>query len=162
VDGQRFDDVARALATGSSRRRLLAGAAGSAIGALLALVGLAPAGAKGCVDTGRRCHRTKPCCGGGFCGPDGMCQPCLAIGEEVSGQCGLETVAQCCVHDVPRGPISVCLIERNICCATILLPCVQDTDCCNYPAEVCRGGLCIAPAGAGATVHAAGVHVARA
>ena len=56
MDGNRFDDLARTLATGASRRSVLRGLTGSIVAVLAAARGVVPAGAAGGKTT--VCHRT--------------------------------------------------------------------------------------------------------
>ncbi len=83
MDQERFDQITRTLAAGQSRRRLLKGLAGTALGGVLAAVGAGEAGAKGpCKTPNTKCGRGKNavCCssnqvcnGDGTCGPRDMC-----------------------------------------------------------------------------------------
>ena len=47
MDGDRFDDITKALATGASRRRVLKGIAGAAAGALAGVFGTTSRGPAG-------------------------------------------------------------------------------------------------------------------
>ncbi len=49
MDGQKFDDIAKSLTTGASRRRVLKGLAAAGVGGALALLG------------GRRATEAAPC-----------------------------------------------------------------------------------------------------
>jgi hypothetical protein len=63
VSDQRIDSLARVVATGTSRRRLTGGLAGTAIAGLLTILGAEQAGAgAGCFKRGRRCRRNRQCC----------------------------------------------------------------------------------------------------
>ena len=74
MDPTRFDALTRAL-TGPapSRRRLLTGVAGGALGTVAALLGFADADAHhfGCVHVGKRCKRSGQCCSSRCRGPRG-------------------------------------------------------------------------------------------
>src|SRR5262245_57502852 len=86
MDGQRFDEFARALAGGTSRRRLLRG-----VGGLIGVAaGLAGAGAtsakpapKKCKQQGSSCTINGDCCFGTCC--NGIC--CGDGGSCVDGAC---------------------------------------------------------------------------
>src|SRR6187200_3236928 len=80
MDGQKFDEIARALVNGSSRRSLLTG-----IGGLFGVaIGLSGAGdvaagpaSKKCKNKGSKCKGNGDCCAEICCG--GRCQaPCPA------------------------------------------------------------------------------------
>ncbi len=110
MDGQRFDAVTRALAVGTSRRAVLRTALGGMGAGLLALVGVAEAGAAGkrsCVEgckkqfgPGRKrgqcistCAKakgggTRPTCGNTVCG-DGeyCCNSSCGICAPIEGSC---------------------------------------------------------------------------
>ncbi len=114
MDGQRFDEVTKALATGTSRRAVLRTALGGMGAGLLALVGVAEAGAAGkrsCVEgckkqfgPGRKRGQCISTCakakgggtGGVTCGqttcPEGVpcCNPSCGICGEICTQefCG--------------------------------------------------------------------------
>jgi hypothetical protein len=65
MDADRFDALTRSLSsTASSRRRLLTGVAGSALGALAAALGFTAADATHvvCRHVGERCRRSGQCC----------------------------------------------------------------------------------------------------
>ena len=47
MDQERFDQIARTLASGQSRRDVLKGLTGTAVGGLLATIGIGEAAAKG-------------------------------------------------------------------------------------------------------------------
>jgi hypothetical protein len=122
MDQQKFDAFTRTLASGQSRRGLLKGLTGTAIGGLLAAVGIAEAGAK--PKTNEPCTAPNTKCGKGK-GKNAVCvntqtdaancgscgNTCAATESCVGGQCecpaitcsGLETVnpgtCQCtCPH----------------------------------------------------------------
>ena len=60
MDGHRFDEMARTLASGASRRRVLKGLAGGA----LAFTGLrpGPTEARKCRQSGKNCRSHADCC----------------------------------------------------------------------------------------------------
>jgi hypothetical protein len=63
VERRRLDEVARLVAGGASRRRVIRAALGGALatGGLTAGASRAEAGA-GCKIAGRKCHRDTQCC----------------------------------------------------------------------------------------------------
>ena len=150
MDGRRFDDLTRVLGGGTSRRRVLAGLAGAALG----LVGRGRARADisiGGIDwTGRYCggFAAIPCPGGYVCVDDAGddCDP-AAGGADCAGVC------------VPSGPeddpcaavrcaagFTCCAecggtcepIQPTVGCEAIL--CIEGTRCC----EICGRGTCVA------------------
>lgn len=122
MDQERFDRITRTLATGQSRRGILKGLTGTAIGGLLASVGMAEASAKGpCKSPKAKCGKGKNavCCESGVCNPDGTCgvDTCAPDGTPFCG------VGQ---PDSPEIEVVCC---GNACCNT------QDGSansfCCN-------------------------------
>jgi len=166
MDGQRFDDIARSLGHGASRRRVLAGFAGAALG----LIGLGRtqtrAGAAEIDWTGRYCgglggfpcpngytciddpnDACDPFAGGADCG--GICQrinldplptSCAAVlcmeGTHCCEACG---TVNCVPNDVPC-PLALCAGDE---CNGVF--CGPDEYCCNYSCSICApvGGACI-------------------
>ncbi|MDQ3539564.1 MAG: hypothetical protein M3440_02650, partial [Chloroflexota bacterium] len=61
MDSQQFDDLTRALATGSSRRKVLKGLFAGVAGAV-GLRRVTPANAATCRDLGEACRSTTDCC----------------------------------------------------------------------------------------------------
>lgn len=104
MDQERFDQLTKTLATGKSRRGLLKGLTGTAIGGLLAAVGIGEAAAK--PDASCKAPRTK--CGKGknaVCCPSG--QTCNA-----NGTCGFTCPANSHLNGagdacVPNATLSV-------------------------------------------------------
>jgi hypothetical protein len=98
MDQERFDRITRTLASGQSRRGLLKGLTGTAIGGLLATVGIAEASARGaCREPGCSKGKNAVCssyagsCSDitGVCTPDGyILRATCETGQtdEVSGQ----------------------------------------------------------------------------
>jgi hypothetical protein len=86
MDGQRFDEIARALVNGSSRRGLLKGI-GGLIGVAAGLAGAGEAAARlaprKCRNQGSRCKGNDDCCAGTCC--DRVC--CGDGGTCVDGTC---------------------------------------------------------------------------
>lgn len=83
MDPERFDGIVRSLAEGGSRRRVLRGLAGAALGAVLASRG--DAGAARCQYLGEHCDARRPCCSGKRC-VAGRCR-CRAGRPECGGSC---------------------------------------------------------------------------
>jgi hypothetical protein len=148
MDGKRFDALTRSLFTrASSRRRLLTGVAGSALGPLASTLGLAPAEAThfGCRHVGVRCKRAKQCCSG-IC-KNHRCQAhhvgscvsglvdsgtCTVIG---SGACGTD----CNCHNT-TGAAGYCGLgggQGGVSC----LPCTKDRECENLTGVA--GAACV-------------------
>lgn len=69
MDQERFDQLTRTLASGVSRRRMMRGITGTALGGLLASVGIADAGAKPKTKekTKEKCTAPNTTCGNGNC-----------------------------------------------------------------------------------------------
>jgi hypothetical protein len=119
MDHQRFDAITRAMAGGTSRRRVLKGLAGGALGGLVALVGMGDAEARRCRPIGRNCRAHADCCtdhcnndgdlyqctcppGLGDCDGDGACETdvttvtnCGACGNDCSAGQPANTIAAC-------------------------------------------------------------------
>ena len=64
MDGNRFDELTRALTTGASRRTLLRRLAGGAAGGLLAHLGMREGAAQQCRQPGKLCNKNANCCSG--------------------------------------------------------------------------------------------------
>jgi hypothetical protein len=115
MDQDRFDNLTRALARGTSRRQALKLLGGSLAGGLLSFLGVGDAAADDCKRNGKACKKNKQCCSGncadGFCAP--LCPPCDACSTCSGGTC----VSRC-------GPGQDCL--GNGTCAT---PCTTNVDC---------------------------------
>jgi hypothetical protein len=114
MDQERFDRITRTLALGQSRRGLLKGLTGTAIGGLLASVGMAEARAKGpCKAPNTKCGRGKnaTCCTGSqVCNADGTCGPrdfCANV------YCGVPDIHDCTVG-VCDPYSGVCFPETNV------------------------------------------------
>ena len=127
MDPTRFDALTRAL-TGAAptRRRLLAGLAGGALGALATALGFTEAGATHyeCRHVGKPCTKAGQCC-------SGLCKrkTCRAHGAGTCKQQGQELV--CTAPDVA---LARCDNEAN--CG-----CVRTTAGSNYCADFrCRSG----------------------
>jgi len=143
MDAQRFDALARSLATTRSRRTVLRGLVGGALGALF--VGVwhdrqEVTAAPPCL--GQTCVDAAGCCGGTVCdltpgSPTlGTCQPahgpCAATGTCASD-------ADCCATEVCQA--GVCVPTHGGCVLGGACP-AGDADCCG--GEVCANGVCVA------------------
>jgi hypothetical protein len=148
MDGARFDNLTRAMTASDSRRRVLAGLVGGALG----LMGLRAADARRCSTAGDICREHANCCSG-VCGEKDRtgrrrCQ-CLSAADCPSLQNGCESTtcaAGVCVVD-PSGrtllsngtcvqpceescPCLSCVVERNFCGGdTTETECSTDNDC---------------------------------
>jgi hypothetical protein len=120
MDHQRFDDLARALATSTSRRRVLRGLAG---GVLASLGALAPAATlathTGCRHHGKPCSRRGQCC---------------------SGRCTTAGVCRCPSSRKPCGTTACCDPATQHCCGGACVP-LSDT-CCTIDADCDDGDAC--------------------
>jgi hypothetical protein len=73
MDGQRFDDITRAVATGTSRRQLFRVVLGSVLGLTGAAAGTRAGSADECKQVDKACKKDSQCCAGLFC-EAGSCQ----------------------------------------------------------------------------------------
>lgn len=115
MDNQRFDDLTRRLASGTSRRRLVRGMVASAVAGVVTRFGGGGAEAQACRLVGQTCNETFPCCGAARCSaPDAQgrrfcrCTPALTncdgrcrnlqVDENNCGACGRTCLAgqSCC------------------------------------------------------------------
>lgn len=165
MDQQRFDDLSRALATGTSRRRVLRGLTGSVLGGVLGLLGLEEAAAA-CRLIGQRCNANKPCCRGAVCTAKGVCRcaktrgflPCN--GDATTCVNTNTSEEHCGACNNPCGPNEIC--QSGTCvCATGFHRCGgncvsnTDPDACGASCTVCgttqvcdaKAGSCCAPQG---------------
>lgn len=139
MDGQRFDDLARLVATGLPRRRLLGmivgglgmvGARTGSVGAQTDCLGYAVP----CVDS------ELSCCEGLTCdGQSGICLLVPSVCIEVGFACGLpgDDTACCdevaCVDGLCGDPLPPC--------AAVGDPCTDPIECCD---GICADGTCVA------------------
>jgi len=152
VDGRRFDEVARALGAGASRRRVLAGLAGGALAVLFGGRTRAQESAAACAavlcETNTKCCDVcgqgtcvpidEPCplafcagepCGGAVCGEgEFCCNESCGICAPIGGACTL----QAC-DDPPGEPCNA-------------VTCGAGEFCCNFSCSICApvGGFCTA------------------
>jgi hypothetical protein len=91
MDQERFDQLTRTLATGKSRRSVLKGLTGTAVGGLLAAVGMGEAVAKPagkpskCYGENSSCTNGKQCCSG-TC-TNRTCAPVTPVVTCMGGPC---------------------------------------------------------------------------
>jgi hypothetical protein len=126
MDDQRFDDFARLIGSGSSRRRLLkllgglfAGGAGVALGRNLS------AAQETCIAAGEACACSDGVCGGSHCCTS-YCQDGVCC-DDGGGACTANI--QCCGGSCNDG----------FCCLSGAEECTDDGQCCNGS---CIGGVC--------------------
>ena len=148
MDGHRFDALTRSLArTMSSRRRLLLGTAGSALGPLTTILKVTPAGAThfGCRHVGAGCKRAKQCCSGicknhrcrahhvGGC-VSGLVDSntCVVIGSDACG-------TDCRCHNT-TGAAGYCGLSGGA-GGVSCLPCTKDKQCENLTGVA--GAACV-------------------
>jgi hypothetical protein len=157
VDGNRFDELTRGIASSGSRRKLLGGLAGVVLGAL----GVGTAAARTCSETGRVCREHADCC-------SKLCGPKNATGRRT---CSCQVAGDCPAP--PRCRQAVC--NAGICGTTVTVnascndnnPCTSN-DVCNASGQcvgtpvgngtactvggqagTCSGGDCVPCAGPG-------------
>ncbi len=87
MNQDRFDDLARTLASTTSRRTVLKTLAGSAAGGLLALLGVGDTAATpgGCKASGKKCKEHDQCCSGDCV--NGTCAACPSGSKLCNGSC---------------------------------------------------------------------------
>lgn len=121
MNGIRFDDLTRDLA---SRRGLLKGGVGAALATALAAIGLTGGGdadaARTCRTSGEVCRKNGECC-------DGACGPKDGTGRR---RCGCSVEAACGNTCCPAG--QTCVIEAR----------TNGPVCCDSPAAVSCDGVC--------------------
>jgi hypothetical protein len=142
-----FDRIAKAVSTGTGRRRLVAGLLGAALAAPLGR-----AGAQDCKRNGQACKKNRQCCSNNCAGGTGtgstsksagICAAVCAHGQVADGVGGCTCAAPC----VPspgcflRGTTEGCIVctstspdcERDQTCAT-------SADCASNAACIQGGG----------------------
>jgi len=124
MDGDRFDDLTRTLASGRSRRSMVRGIMGTAIGGLLAAVGIADVEAKPetrgpCKAPNTKCGMGKGavCCtssevcrDGACCTPEDAATTCDGQCGMVTNNCGQEIDCGLCPRAAPPVPRTRCLV----------------------------------------------------
>jgi len=81
MDEHRIDGVARLLASGMGRRRVVSGIAAALLGGL----GAPATALAGCKKVGKKCDRSGDCCDGARC-KNGKCR-CKGASDECGGRC---------------------------------------------------------------------------
>jgi len=125
LDHDRFDDLARTLATGTSRRQALKLLGGSLTGGLLAALGVGTAVADECKRNGKPCKKDSQCCSGtcpnGTQVPLGQRYSCVCTNGEVqycdaAGCSDIPHVQEVCgAACVTRGGVSYIRCEPGAC-----------------------------------------------
>jgi hypothetical protein len=141
--GSRFDEIARASTTPTSRRRLVGRLAGGALGALPLGLTRQAGGAAGsrCRAAGRRCAGNRRCCSG-RCGADRRCQKGLGGGD---GGCAVDADCAdglCCEGLGGQGTACVDPQTDGFNCGGCGLFCQG-----LKPGSACVGGTCRCTAG---------------
>jgi hypothetical protein len=120
VDSARFDALVKTVASSSSRRRVLAGLAGSALG----LFGLRSGDARTCTAVGTICREHANCC-------SGLCGPKDAIGRR---RCQCHSPADC---PTPTGQCQTATCLAGTCGETAPGVVTCEGNCCTDPAQIC-------------------------
>ncbi len=139
MDTDQFDTLARAMGTGTSRRRVVAGLGGGLLTGLLARRG---ATAAACAKRGQKPKPHKPCCGTLIRNAEGRCGPCPPedFFATCDGKCGF--VPNNCGELIDCGffcgECQTCPSDTHIC-----QPKPRGT-ACGLPGEgrCCLDGLC--------------------
>ena len=155
MNTERIDELARALASGSSRRRTLQVLAAFAFGG--ALAGLQPPTAEAdrlCKPAGNkpqsRCQKNAQCCSG-RCSNGTCCTPKTCVAD-YPGQCGTELSDGCggtlnCSAACPSSQVCVTQATPRICCRP--LSCQDQSIFCGPAGNGCGGlqscGTCTPP-----------------
>jgi hypothetical protein len=165
MDGQRFDEITKALATGASRRQILRGVVAGLVGALAS--GLSrehAAAARRCKGAGGKCTADRDCCQDDparcadgkccpkprYCASTGTCCPpglkCCGDGECTAGSCrkaqgeactaGTECASSFCVDGVCCD--AACAGECEACTLADSLG-----TCVPVSGATCTGGVCV-------------------
>ena len=136
MDGRKFDDYTKALATGVSRRQVIKGLAGGALGAAVAAVfGSRSDADAACRRIRHPCEGTQECCTGLVCVEaafEGKSERCCPPGQVACGT-GCCAAGQCC----QQGNQEVCLASGQCCTAA---NCPASTDPCKV--ATCTNGVC--------------------
>ncbi len=132
MDGQRFDEMTRALATGTSRRRVLKGLTGGVLGTLAGALGVSRVGAGHGRPNGATCIRNEHCASG-YCDPQTRRCAC----PEGTTACGDACVGTTCPAGAVLDPTSC----TCVCTATGQAPCGTGT-AATCACEVAYGEAC--------------------
>ncbi len=142
MDGERFDNAVRVLATARSRRQAFKTLGGRPRGALAAVVGIRGAEATTAAAPRRTCPVGQACCGSGSstycttetnsaCGP--TCTNCATNGKICSGG-----TCVCPADTCPSG--STCVANTSsTACGTSCINCNDDNPCTS---DTCDAGTC--------------------
>ena len=160
MDGQRFDRLTRALASGASRRSMLKGLLG--MGGTVAVGSVTNSGADARRSSGSGSTPRPSCPGQTLCPDSSRCcdtcngfqNGCCPVGTEpcttnVTGCCAIcdgfscgreccSSEAQCCDGECCVDG-SVCIAEERCCPLDLMCGDV----CCNGDGQRCCGGVCI-------------------
>ena len=137
MDGENFDNLARKLATGTSRRTILKGLLGSVAGGTLALrrgrnAEAAPPGAQFCTNSGQCADPCQYCAatnkdGSGFC----IQRPVGDVGRCAAGTC-CDQAGQCTANAGCSANNSSCVpLIRDLCGVTGDICCCSDFGDCS-------------------------------
>lgn len=150
MDNHRFDRFVRAMATASTRRRLLQGLAGLVVGGAGASFHSIGGEAAVCRGPGRLCREAANCCAHSYCG-NGPHRRCTC--DPAFTACGsvcvdlLADVANCgsCGHLCPDEPCNTTICASGV-CDTVPDPlqdglACDDGDLCTG-GDVCQSGVC--------------------
>ncbi len=128
MEPSRFDELTKALATSTSRRKALKTIAATTFGSILGLGGLGTVFARPCKPNGYGCNTSSQCCSGGCC--HGTCTD-LSSNVHNCGKCGYkcDACSTCqsgtCVSNCSSGQVCLC----NGTCATSC----NSSQCPNNP-----------------------------
>lgn len=143
MDGQRFDNVARLIGTGASRRRVIKGLAAGLFGLGGASFVRSEVGAQQtqgeCIFAGNSCANEEvPCCSGLVCaGVPPICADPESCSEE-NGPCNTDTGPGCCkglTCSVTQGSNGTCVPEEP--------PCAGSGESCNTTDDCCDILSCV-------------------
>jgi hypothetical protein len=151
MDGQRFDDLARRIATSVTRR----GALGLVAGAAAGLVGMSSrsVGAGSCLDGGKECsgRRGEECCSGACCE-----KVCCDDGYACTGKGCCPAIQSCgelCCPPENVGCTSLVLFDGTVTIGCLCkegyyyedekcIPCTTSGEKCGDDVECCSGSCC--------------------
>jgi hypothetical protein len=134
MDANRFDQVAKSLATTTGRRNVIKVASAGIIAGVSSWLGSGSVDATRCVPYGRRCRRNTPCCSGA-CQEDGTCGCASNADCDDRSACTLDlcgpTSHQCFHYDLSSStaPCQECRRDRQ---------CGEGGTCCH--GRCCRNG----------------------
>ena len=149
MEGQRFDQMAKAMANGATRRGVLRGLAGGAAAGALALRGAGRVAADDdCKPVGKKCKKDAQCCSRvcdratGTCADPNAC-PTYSRCEPVCGPAGCQHEPQIVTCGAEPGCSCLWTADGTIACVrdpTSFSNCENSSECgCG---EVCAYGAC--------------------